>query len=142
MDGPVYAFFGVNPSTADASVNDATVRKWIGFTKLWGGSRFIVGNVFGFRAKDVERLAYCADPWGDDNHFHVEQIIAAADILVPCWGARGKLPKKLHKSLDQFAEIFDSIDKPVMTFGRTAGGDPMHPQMLAYKTQLQPWRIT
>lgn len=42
--GPVYAFFGVNPSTADASIDDATVRKWRGFISRWGGSRFIVGN--------------------------------------------------------------------------------------------------
>jgi hypothetical protein len=52
MTGPVYAFFGVNPSTADASIDDATVRKWIGFTKKWGGSRFIVGNVFAYRSTD------------------------------------------------------------------------------------------
>ena len=49
MDGPVFAFFGINPSTADATENDQTVRKWIGFTKTWGGSRFIVGNVWPLR---------------------------------------------------------------------------------------------
>lgn len=139
MDGPVYAFFGVNPSTADASENDATVRKWIGFTKRWGASRFIVGNVFAFRSKDVKRLAYEGNPWGDDNYFHVDQIMAQADILVPCWGSRIKLPKKLHKSLDRFAERFDGYGKPVMVFGRTASGDPTHPQMLGYDTKLVPW---
>ena len=30
MEGPVYAFFGINPSTADASVDDATVRNRAG----------------------------------------------------------------------------------------------------------------
>lgn len=28
MGGPVYAYFGVNPSTADGSIDDATVRRW------------------------------------------------------------------------------------------------------------------
>lgn len=141
MDGPVYAFFGINPSTAGPIENDATVRKWIGFTKVWGGSRFIVGNVFGFRSKDVGRLAHCPDPWGADNAFHVDQIMAQADILVPCWGARGKLPRTLHGALDRFAERFHGCGKPVMTFGRTASGDPMHPQMLGYATKLVPFTL-
>lgn len=141
MDGPVYAFFGINPSTADASENDATVRKWIGFTKRWGASRFIVGNVFGFRATDVGNLAYCPDPWGEDNYFHVDQIMAQADILVPCWGSRIKLPKKLQPQLDHFAARFDGYGKPVMIFGRTASGDPKHPLMLGYDTPLTPWRL-
>ena len=29
--GKVVAFFGINPSTADANIDDATVRKWTGF---------------------------------------------------------------------------------------------------------------
>jgi hypothetical protein len=139
MEGPIYAFFGVNPSTADASEDDATVRKWIGFAKRWGASRFIVGNVFAFRATDVGRLAYAPDPWGCDNYFHVDQIMAEADILVPCWGSRIKLPKKLHGPLNRFASRFDGYGKPVMTFGRTASGDPKHPLMLGYETVLQPW---
>ena len=65
--GPVYAFFGVNPSTADASVDDATVRKWRGFVQRWGGSRFIVGNVFAYRATDVKELATAVDPFGDGS---------------------------------------------------------------------------
>ena len=60
--GPVYAFFGVNPSTADASVDDATVRKWRGFVQRWGGSRFIVGNAFAYRSTDVRQLAAVEDP--------------------------------------------------------------------------------
>ena len=31
LGGPVYAFFGVNPSTADADIDVATVRKRRGF---------------------------------------------------------------------------------------------------------------
>ena len=53
MDGLTFAFFGVNPSTADATLDDATVRKWIGFTKVNGGRRLIVGNVFAVRSTDV-----------------------------------------------------------------------------------------
>jgi hypothetical protein len=56
MEGLTFAYFGVNPSTADATSDDATVRKWNGFTKVNGGRRFIVGNVSAFRATDVRAL--------------------------------------------------------------------------------------
>lgn len=137
--GPVYAFFGVNPSTADASVNDATVRKWIGFTKTWGGSRFIVGNVFAYRSRDVKALAAVDDPFGDEIGDHVTDIITEADILVPCWGVIDKVPPKLHFAFDVLMDALVASGKPVKHFGLTKSGDPKHPQMLSYKTALQPW---
>jgi hypothetical protein len=138
--GPVYAFIGVNPSTADAELDDATVRKWKGFVSRWGGSRFIVGNVFGFRATDVKALARAADPTGADNAAHLNAIVADADIIIPCWGDRGKLPPRLRPSLDSTLSKLHRSDKPVMVFGFSKGGDPLHPLMLGYATALRPSR--
>jgi hypothetical protein len=140
MDGPVYAFFGVNPSTADASINDQTVRKWIGFVKLWGGSRFIVGNVFAHRATDVTELRTVQQPVGPDNFGHLERIAADADVLIPCWGDRAKVPRTLHHWIDKTAAFLLAQDKPVRAFGFSKGGDPLHPLMLPYTTELVPYR--
>lgn len=136
MEGPVYAFFGVNPSTADASLDDATVRKWIGFTKRWGASRFIVGNVFAYRATDVTALAGVDDPHGPEVGDHITDILGEADILVPCWGDTGKVPPRLRMYFDVLMDALLSSGKPVMHFGLTKGGDPKHPLMLGYATQL------
>lgn len=141
MEGPVYAFFGINPSTADASVDDATVRKWIGFTKTWGGSRFIVGNVSPYRATDVRKLATTMQ-WltvGRENERHILEMAAEADILVPCWGDRAKVPRLMHTNIDDLMSLLVGTRKPVMHFGLTKGGDPKHPLMLGYATALQPW---
>lgn len=142
MTGPVYAFFGVNPSTADASIDDATVRKWIGFSKKWGGSRFIVGNVFAYRSTDVKALATVDDAFGDDIGDHTTAIIEDADILVPCWGDTGKVPPKLQFAFDVLMDALVSSGKPVMHLGLTKGGDPKHPLMLGYDTPLTPWGDT
>lgn len=139
MEGPVYAFFGVNPSTADASLDDATVRKWIGFAKRWGASRFIVGNVFAYRATDVRALASVADPFGDEIGDHTTDIINEADILVPCWGNTSKVPPKLQFAFDVLMDALVSSGKPVKHFGLTNAGDPKHPLMLGYDTPLAPW---
>jgi hypothetical protein len=138
-DGPVYAYFGINPSTADASIDDATVRKCKGFTNINGGSRFIVGNVFGYRATDVRTLEQVMHPCGDRNYEHIEAIAKDADYLVPCWGSRSKVPKTLHHHIDHIARFLQGFGKPIKIFGLTKSGDPMHPLMLGYDTPLIQW---
>lgn len=135
----MYAFFGVNPSTADATIDDATVRKWKGFAKRWGGSRFIVGNVFAYRATDVRTLASVDDPFGPDIGDHVTDILNEADILVPCWGSIDKVPPRLQFAFDVLTDALTSSGKPVMHLGLTKSGDPKHPLMLGYDTPLVRW---
>lgn len=132
----VFAYFGVNPSTADATIDDRTVSKWIGFTERNGGSRFIVGNVFAYRATDVKELSTAKDPIGPDNDNHILQIISEADILVPCWGSRNKIPPALQFRLDEVLSMLSQSGKPVLTFGLTQSNDPKHPLMLPYTTDL------
>lgn len=134
--GPVYAFFGINPSTADATIDDATVRKWRGFVTRWGGSRFVVGNIFAFRATDVTELACAEDPIGPENFSYMMQIGFEADFIVACWGDRAKLPKSLRAKCDWAADVLEGFGKPVMCFGKSKGGDPLHPLMLGYHTPL------
>ncbi|TPG50706.1 DUF1643 domain-containing protein [Rhodanobacter glycinis] len=139
--GPVIAFFGVNPSRADADIDDATVRKWRGFSQRLGASRFIVGNAFAYRSTDVKRLADMPshEAIGPDNYNHLACIIAEADVLVPCWGTRNKLPKRLHGRLDWMRDLMNCSGRPVRVFGLARSGDPLHPLMLAYDTPLIEW---
>jgi hypothetical protein len=139
--GPTYAFFGVNPSTADATIDDATVRKWIGFVKRWGGRNFIVGNVFAYRSTDVKGLMSADDPFGPENRDHLANIVAEADVLVPCWGDTKKVSGPLRHAFGHTMVELLSTGKPVKTFGLTAGGDPKHPLMLGYDTPLIEWKL-
>jgi len=135
----VFAYFGINPSTADATIDDATVRKWRGFTVRNGGHRFIVGNAFAFRATDVDALRHAKDAVGPDNLRNLQQIIADADVLVPCWGQSNKVIKPMRTRLSALLHLLRSSGKPVMHFGLTASGDPRHPLMLGYDTPLALW---
>ncbi|MBS3912760.1 MAG: DUF1643 domain-containing protein [Hydrogenophaga sp.] len=140
LTGPVYAFFGINPSIADAIRDDPTVRKWIGFARVWGASRFIVGNVSPLRATAVRLLK--TQPVEDHayqaNQAALRQIILDADFLVPCWGDRYKVPRVVHAEIDELLSLIKRSEKPVMHLGLTKGGDPKHPLMLAYDTPLTP----
>ena len=142
MSGPVYAFFGVNPSTADASIDDATVRKWIGFTQVFGGSRFIVGNVFAYRATDVRDLVKDTGPaFSLENQGYLRDIAAAADVLVPCWGNSSKVPAELRHHFANVLHLLRQTGKPIKSFGFTQSGDPKHPLMLGYNTPLSDWSL-
>lgn len=132
----VAAIIGVNPSTADASLDDQTVRKLRGFGQRLGWRRFIVGNVFSVRATDVREVATASDPFGPEHRRHMDEIIAEADILVPCWGDRAKLPKALRPRLDDMMAELRRTGRPIFCWGLTAGGDPKHPMTLGYETPL------
>lgn len=135
----VFAYFGINPSTADAELDDSTVRKWRGFTQRNGGHRFIVGNVFSYRATDVRHLAGPIQPQGPLHHEHLLDIIREADVLVPCWGNSAKVPPRLRPAIADLLNLLVNSGKPVLHFGTTDRGDPGHPLFLPYTTQLLPW---
>lgn len=137
--GIVIAFFGVNPSTADAGTDDQTTMKWRGFAKIHGARSYIAGNPFAYRSKDIRYLAAIADPVGPDNLRHIAKIIEDSHLLVPCWGSRSKLPEKLRPHLHSLELMLRASGKPLKVFGLTKSGDPMHPLMLGYDTPLVPW---
>lgn len=141
--GPlVFAYFGINPSTADAMLDDQTVRKWIGFTSINGGRRFIVGNVSPLRATNVRELEnFILSPTQYfENLGYIQKIIDDADVLIPCWGNRSKAPRNMRNNFDTVLAMLIGSGKPVKHFGLTKSGDPKHPLMLGYNTPLTEWR--
>lgn len=134
--GPAVLLVGVNPSTADASINDPTIRKDLGFARKHGWGRIMKGNVFDWRDKNVKVLARVAAPVGPENLTHLARMSASADLIVPCWGRRDKVPRSLHYWIDFTLEFLRAQGKPLKCFGLTASGDPVHPLMLAYDTPL------
>lgn len=113
--------------------------KWRGFVNRWGGRGYIAINPWAYRSTDVRALATAADPIGPDNDEHILDAMDRADIFVPCWGSRGKLPPSMHYRLGLIEAALRSFGKPLFTFGFTASGDPKHPLMLGYDTELVPW---
>lgn len=142
--GLLYTFVGVNPSTASAEEEDQTTKKWRGFVERWGGRGYLAVNVFSLIATDVRQLA---DVWeGDLRHelwgTYVDQALEEADVVVFCWGRRGKVPKGVRNKLDEFEGYYSILSlKPVMCFGQTADGSPKHPMMLGYDTELQLYEL-
>ena len=131
----------VNPSTADATENDQTIRKLLGFGRHHQWGRIVVGNLFAYRSTDVKALATCADPVGPDNDAHLLDMLREADRLVVAWGPAAKLPKRLRARYRRIWEMAQLVSRRPMSIGKPAkDGHPCHPLMLPYELELQPWR--
>ena len=142
-DGPgegATAVVMVNPSTADAEEDDATIRKLKGFGARYGWGRLIVGNLFAFRSTDVRALASARDPVGGDNGYRLAEIFLSAERAIFAWGPMAKLPKRLRGHWMEVDRICRAMHLTPMSIGAPAkDGHPCHPLMLPYERELQPW---
>lgn len=137
--GPRMAWIMVNPSTADAEQDDATIRRVVGFSRRHSCFRVTVGNLFAYRATDVRELKRVADPVGPENDIYLRGIMHEAQCVVVAWGPLAKQPKGLRDRFKRVAEIAEQMKRPLWCFGTANDGQPRHPLMLAYDTPLVPW---
>ena len=129
---PTIAFVGLNPSTADENINDATVRRCIGFAKTWKYGGLILVNLFAFRSTDPVALRKTADPIGPENDASIIRHCESAKRVVAAWGTHGCL-------LDRDEQVLGFLARP-FCLGVTNGGAPKHPLYLAGNTRLRPYR--
>lgn len=131
----------INPSTADAVEDDATIRKLKGFGRRYGWGRFTVGNLFAFRTKDVRKLKLVDDPVGRDNDMHLQHMMRQADVVVVAWGPLAKQPKQLRERYSRIMHLSRCAGRELFSIGPPAkDGHPKHPLMLPYSLALEPWK--
>lgn len=128
----------LNPSTADASVDDATIRKLIGFSTRWGAARFEVVNLFALRSTDPQALRAHSDPVGTENDEHIERAIKRADTIVCAWGNDGSF---MDRDLVVRALVHEARKTPVALKLNNGGKrrQPAHPLYQPYETQAGLW---
>lgn len=133
--GPLMAFIGLNPSTADARRDDQTIRQMCFFARREGASGIDVGNLAALRSPHPDVLAADEDPVGRDNEAHLLDIISTAGTVVVAWGAHSFAASRAGKVQDLAARAGQQL----YCLGVTASGAPRHPCRLAHTTRLLPW---
>lgn len=123
----------LNPSTADAEVDDATIRSCIRLAKGMGYGSFEVVNIFGLRATDPAELAKADDPLGPLNERIVSAAIDRCDIVILAWGAHQMAARKATFLIGHIR-----ARKPaVYCLGKTKAGAPKHPLYIKSGTPLE-----
>lgn len=135
-------FIMLNPSTADGSQDDPTIRRCVGFAKSWGCDRLFVANLFAWRATDPRDLRKNGvgggDIFGPDNKQWVERL---ADVvtrrdeepgpIVCAWGPGGRYLRQDETVMGWLEEEFK-----LFCLGRSKDGSPRHPLMLPKLAKL------
>ena len=136
--GPPCAFIGANPSTADATADDPTVRKMTALAKLWGCSALQVVNVAAYRATDPRHLAGVDDPIGPDNDAHLlavaRDVHARGGPVVAAWGTVAPTAAAAHA-----ARLLAGAGVPLLALRTTKHGHPGHPLYVRSNTIPTPW---
>ena len=122
LDLPRAVFIMLNPSTADASIDDPTIRRCIGFAKAWGMGGIRVVNLYPFRATKPEDLWRAPFPRGEGNLSHIERAIDPRGINVAAWGAHGKEAQVKETRL-----LFYDMGVPLYALKINGDGSPGHP---------------
>lgn len=118
-------WIGLNPSTADESRLDPTLRRIARFSEDWGYTGFIMLNLFAYRATDPIAMKAVKDPVGPDNDKHILEVAAEVDFIVCCWGAHGAHRERAQTVLDML-RIHGNAPK-LHYLKLTQKGQPMHP---------------
>lgn len=136
---PVFIVAGLNPSTADDSTNDPTVRKLIGFAKRHGCGALLLVNVFALRSTDPKELGRASkrgeDPVGPHNYEVIQRAsrVVLLGLRVAAWG---RIPSKrlaVHGERTRWA-----LGYHPQCFGTNNDGSPKHPLYLRNDTPLVP----
>lgn len=124
----------LNPSTADASVDDPTIRRCIAFSKAWGYGAMWVGNVYAYRSTDPAALSTLGanEARGPHLHGHLWGMASESALTVCAWGAH--VPRLGDETLH-------NISGPggLWCLGKTKHGAPRHPLYVKGDTPLQEW---
>lgn len=133
-------FVMLNPSKADANVDDPTIRKCMGFAAQSGFNQIRVVNLFAYRATDPHDLA--ANGWqqGPDNDYFL--LDAARDLaealphepLVFAWGAQ---VRKRQDIADRAVAMMQAVGARAYVLRLLDDGTPAHPLMLLYTCKLK-----
>ncbi len=123
-------FIGLNPSTADETEDDPTIRRCIGFAKSWGFGGINMVNLFAFRATSPKEMIAESCPIGIENDGYLQMYLEKHGPNVACWGNHGK-------HLDRGFDVICLLGKKNLSvFGLTSKGQPKHPLYLKKDSKL------
>jgi hypothetical protein len=127
----------LNPSAADAAVDDPTIRRCMGFARDWGYGGITVLNLFAYRATDPRHLVDANEAGievvGPLNAQRLCSVAPMAPLVVAAWGTRGSYRNQAAKAL----QLLAGFQVDVLCLGTTKDGHPRHPLYVPAGTPLE-----
>lgn len=128
-------FIMLNPSQANATDNDPTIRACSQFAQAWGYPQLEVVNLFAYRTPHPSALAQAEDPIGPDNDRYLLAAAAAADKIILAWGNWGSFLNR-----DQaVVTLLTPHSHKLYCLIHNRSGQPRHPLYVSRMTVPQRW---
>jgi hypothetical protein len=134
---PPMVFVMLNPSTADAFVEDPTSRRCQSFARREGAGGVVVVNLFALRSTNPRALLGHADPVGRHNDAFIRQAINAGGQVVAAWGA----DRAVGARGGEVARYLGARGVELLCLGRTSGGCPRHPLYVTGTAVLEAYGV-
>lgn len=129
----------LNPSTADAEKDDATIRRVVAFSRAWGYLGCVAVNLFAYRATDpTDLLVADCDVVGLDNDVVIQGAGArCAPQVMVAWGAN-KLPVMHQQRPREVLALLPPHAARCLGTTKT-GNHPLHPLRISKDQQPVPY---
>ncbi len=131
----IMAICMLNPSTADATVDDATIRRCISFAKREGCDGLEVVNLYAFRSKDPAVLLKTPERVGPMNDAHLRMIAEHKPFVLCAWGTNAE-----RWRVAQVAHIFIDAGCWLGCLGTNQDDSPRHPLYISKSQPIVAWR--
>ena len=125
-DGAAVCFVLLNPSTADETREDPTVRRCIGFARSLGYGALEVVNLYAYVATDPAELRRAGYPVGRYNDRHIEAAVRECERVVLAWGVHAARLERPGEVLG----LLRRMEVEPHCLRLTASGHPEHPLRL------------
>lgn len=128
-DNPKFLLFiMLNPSTADAEIDDPTIRKCKGFCERLGYGKLVVVNLFDWRATDPNELKKVWEPVSKHNMNIIRASAIMADKVICAWGTKGNFMGQDKAVL----KLLEDNNITPYALDITKDGHPKHPLYISY----------
>lgn len=138
-DRPLLVFVMLNPSTADAAVDDPTIRRCIHFAKAHDFGGIDVVNLYAFRATHPRDLKSAAYPIGSENDWHIRNAARRGSAVCLAWGAF--VANVADDRPEAVLRILRDLGIQPQCLHITRSGYPGHPLMLPNTARLAPFDL-
>ena len=122
----------LNPSRADAEINDPTITRCIKFSQAWGYDRLEVVNLFAYRTSKPSLLKQATQPIGEHNDRYILETALNSDRVILAWGNHGTWQKQ-----DLYVLHLLKNHTNLYCLGITKKGCPRHPLYLRSTSKPQ-----
>lgn len=115
---PLIMFVGLNPSTANETSDDPTIRRVKKFAYDWGYGGVFMCNLFGLVTPYPKDLIAHPNPIGDNNDW-LEKISSRCEKIIFAWGGFKEAKTRSQQVIKMFPNAF--------ALHINADGSPKHP---------------